>query len=61
MLTPDADLNTVHIRERFRGMALSRRQFVGGAVAVAGATTAALGTTGFAPPVRPAGLWREFA
>ncbi|MCX5227677.1 glycosyl hydrolase family 28-related protein [Streptomyces sp. NBC_00233] len=41
-------------------MALSRRQFVGGAAAVAGATTAALGTTGFAPPVRTAGLWREF-
>lgn len=56
MLTPDADLNTVHIRERFRGMALSRRQFVGGAVAVAGAA----GTTGFSRPTRPAGLWEEF-
>ncbi|MGA5198634.1 glycosyl hydrolase family 28-related protein [Streptomyces exfoliatus] len=55
-------------------MALSRRQFVGGAVAVAGATTTGLGATGFTPPTRSAGpptrsagpstrsaaLWREF-
>ncbi|MFD8642294.1 glycosyl hydrolase family 28-related protein [Streptomyces zaomyceticus] len=37
-------------------MALSRRQFVGGAVAVAGAA----GTTGFTSPTRPTPLWREF-
>ncbi|WP_030554280.1 glycosyl hydrolase family 28-related protein [Streptomyces exfoliatus] len=48
-------------------MALSRRQFVGGAVAVAGATTAGIGATAFTPPTRSAGppahsaaLWREF-
>ncbi|MDV5147320.1 glycosyl hydrolase family 28-related protein [Streptomyces sp. SBC-4] len=42
-------------------MALSRRQFVGGAVAVAGAV-GSMGATGFTPPARPgpAGLWREF-
>ncbi|MCX2184274.1 glycoside hydrolase family 55 protein [Streptomyces sp. SKN60] len=61
MLTAIADLNTVHIREGLRFMALgrlSRRQFVGGAIGVAAAAATATTVTGFAAP--PASLWEEY-